>query len=289
MRNISFKSGTDRTASKAVALAGVVCIVLAACSSDSADPATSAAVSSPAAATTPPQSTPASSQPAGSADSLPSAGAATTPAVTVPATAAVDDEADKAAAEGALLVLSDFDKGWSELPSDDGETVKRIQRDVGKCAGSDEETTIDFGGGRANTGHFKSPNDDTVAEAVAFAPSIDAATQRMTGLGAPEFATCLHDVYEDAAKDLLKDSGSTLKGITVGKLNVTPAGDDTVAFRVTISASKSGLTAEIYADNVVFRSGRMVASVSVQSTFSPFDIDETERLVALAASRMTDT
>lgn len=287
MSNIWFKSGTVRTASRAVAVSGAVCIVLAACSSDAADPVATTAVSSGAAVTTAAESTAASSQPAASDGSVTSAPADTTPAATVPATAAIDAEADQAAAAATLLVLSDFNKGWSEVPGDRSENVKDVQRAVAKCAGSDEDTTIDFGGAKAEAGNFKSPNDEAVNETVSFAPSVDAATERMANLDSPEFAICIHDVYEFAARGILEDSGASLEGITIGKLNVAPVGDGTVAFRVMFSASKGGATQELYNDTVVIRSGRVVASLNFQSSFSPFEISETERLVALASGRMT--
>ena len=87
----------------------------------------------------------------------------------------------------------------------------------------------------------------------------------------------------------LLDSGAKLKSLTVAKLNVTPAGDEMVAFRVTITAGKSGLTVDLYADIIVIRSGRIIASPTFQAQFSPFDIDETERLVALAADRLPNS
>jgi hypothetical protein len=99
-------------------------------------------------------------------------------------------------------------------------------------------------------------------------------------LAAPEFATCAQPAYEKLAADVLDGSGAKLESVTVAKLNVTPAGDEMVAYRFTISAGKSGLTQELYADNIIIRSGRVIASATFQTPYSPFDIDETERLIA---------
>lgn len=209
------------------------------------------------------------------------------PESTVAATVAVDPEADQAAADAALLLLSDFEPGWSEVPRSDDETAARVGRDIAECAGSDEDEVMDFGGAKAKSGDFTSPGGDSVNNSVAVAPSLDAAAERMAVFESADFATCIHDVYEDAMKSAFDDIGATLDELTVAKLNVTPVGDKTVALRVTVSGTKDGVSEDLYTDTVLVQSGRMVTSVNFQSSFTPFDIDETERIVGLVASRMT--
>ena len=211
----------------------------------------------------------------------------TTP-VTAPAPS-IDVAADQAAAEAARLVLTDFDVGWSEVAQDkDDATDTVVKRRVAECAGVNAPTAADFGGALAETGYFTSPSGDSVAESVSFAGSLDEAVERMAHFAAPEFAACIQQVYEEFIPAKL-GSGAKLKSLTVAKLNVTPAGDEMVAFRVTITAGKSGLTVDLYADIIVIRSGRIIASPTFQAQFSPFDIDETERLVALAADRLPNS
>lgn len=70
-------------------------------------------------------------------------------------------------------------------------------------------------------------------------------------------------------------------------MNVTPAGDKLVAYRVALTAGQAGFNQELYTDSVILQSGRMLASTVSQSEFSPFNIEDTERYVALAADRMS--
>lgn len=228
---------------------GIACSMLVACGSDNSSTASSAATTS-----TPP---------------------------------VVDEEEDQAAAESALLQLSDFEPGWSEVPSSDDGDQDSMKRKIAECSGSDQDTGIDFGGALAKTGDITSPDgNQVIQETVSFASNVAAAAERMAILAAPEFAVCIRPIYEQFVEDMLEGTGTNVDRMTVGKLNVTPSGDNTVAYRITITASNGGLTQELYADIIVIQSGRALASPIFQSRNNPFSIDDTERYVALAASRL---
>ena len=78
----------------------------------------------------------------------------------------------------------------------------------------------------------------------------------------------------------------TLGDVTVARLNVFEVGDEVIAYRVTVPVNSGRSTVSVFADLVLVRSGRAVASLAFQSELSPFFIEDTERYVALAADRL---
>jgi hypothetical protein len=203
-----------------------------------------------------------------------------------PPTSSIDVEADQADAEAALLVLADFPTGWSETPESDTEAQQNVQAQIAECAGAEEPRAVDFGGASAETGTFTSPADESVEHTVGVAGSASEAEERMKGLAAPDFATCVHGVYENYFEDQPLPEDATVGELTVALLNVSPVGDETIAYRVTVPVDVGGSTVEVYADVVAVRSGRAVAGLTFGSELAPFPRDDVEKYVALAAERL---
>jgi hypothetical protein len=237
-----------------LSLVVAVCVSLAACSDDDSEPAPT----EPAATSQPPTST-------------------STP------TSAV--ESDQAAAESALLLLGDFPAGWTEVPADADEDVSR---QVAACAGVDATSSIDVGGALSRTGTFTSPAGDAVAETVTVAASTATATARVAAIADPGFASCARDVYQQWAQDNVPRDNIDVGEVTIPPLKLSKAGDDTVAYRVTIPIASNGSSlGEVYADLVVVRVGRALAGMFFQRELTPFPIDDTQHYVALAAERLS--
>ena len=283
MSSMGRRHNTGRTNLKdtlrRVSMIGIACSMLVACGGDSTEPSANQ-VSAPGTAATTADSSDDDQSPTESSDVANS----TTPP------ASVDEQADQAAAQDALLQLSDFGPGWSEVPSSDDGDQDEMKRNVAECSGSDLDTGVDFGGAIAKTGDVTSPDGEQVVQAtVSFAPSIAVASERFATIAAPEFPLCIQPIYEQFVGDLIDGTGAELDGVTIGKLNVTPVGDSTVAYRITVTASDSGLTQELYADIIVIQAGRILASLTFQSRNSPFSIADAEMYVALAAGRLPAT
>jgi len=207
-------------------------------------------------------------------------------ATTAPPDASIDPAADQDAAEDALLVLSDFPAGWSEVPdAEPTEEEADYLRRTAECIGSDRLRLIDLGGAIAATGDFTSPSEETVSETVSFAPSVAEAEDLMVRFAAPDVAECFGDVTADLVDGQLQGE-MTLGDVTVARLNVSEVGDEVVAYRVTVPVNSGGSTVDVYVDLVLVRSGRAVAGLVFQSEFSPFFIEDTERYVAVAADRL---
>ena len=216
-----------------------------------------------------------------------SSGSDSTPRVAAASDSVATDDVDQAAAEAALLKLSDFDPGWSEVPQSEDDEQAAVKRKVAKCSGSDQDSGIDFGGALATTGSITSPDGKQVIQVtVSFAPDVAAADDRMTIIAAPAFAACIQPIYEQYLDGVMEASGASLDRVTIAKLNLTPAGATTVAYRMAIVASNGALTQELYADLVVLQSGRALSSPVFQTRDAPPDTDDIEKYVALAASRL---
>ena len=220
------------------------------------------------------------------------------PALTEP-TSSIDSAADQAALEAALLVLADFPAGWSEIPlADLTDAQREPQRRNAACVGVKSPRVVDFGGAVAETGDFTNSSGEAVSETAGMASSIGEAEQRMARIAGPDVAECFRGVTRDALQGQLEDpptpaqafpEGTTLLDVTVTPLNVSPAGDEVVAYRVTVSLMlDAGTTVDLYLDLVAVRSGRAIAGLEFQSELTPFDIEDAERYIALAAERLSE-
>lgn len=92
-----------------------------------------------------------------------------------------------------------------------------MRRKVAECAGGDSDSAIEFGGAFAVTGNFTSPDgDETVQEAISFAPTDEAATERIANFAAPAFAECIQPVYEAFIKLALNGTERNLRASRSG-------------------------------------------------------------------------
>jgi hypothetical protein len=203
-----------------------------------------------------------------------------------PPDASIDPDADQVAAEHALFRLSDFPAGWSEVPDTEPTEQADYQRRTAECVGSDRSRLVDLGGANASTGVFTTPTEETISETVSFGPSVAEAEDLLGRFAAPNVAECFGDVTADLVDGRLQ-SGMTLGDVTVARLNVAEAGDQVVAYRVTIPVNNGGSTVNVYADLVLVRSGRAVAGLAFQSQSpQPFVTEVIDQYVALATEQL---
>ena len=202
-------------------------------------------------------------------------------------------EEDKAAAQSALLTLADFPSGWSEVPVED-ETDEGANSEFAACVGSDEGL-IDVGGAKASTGDFSGPDGNvTISEGVGIAQTVDEAAAQLTALEEPGVTACLQDAFRDLVSDRIKDP-STFGGtpedysvgeVTLGRLNVTPVGDQVVAFRVSVEIKSEEVSVNLFLDNVYARMGRSIVFLQFESALDPYAAEDVDQIVSLAVSRL---
>lgn len=203
--------------------------------------------------------------------------------------------ADRAAAQAALLTLSDFPAGWSEVP-DDEEDVEGADREVAACVGQTGDSIIDTGEAEASTGDFTDPEGNvTISETVGLAVSEDDATSQLAALEEPGVTGCIQSAFRDFIADEIDNpptpaeslpEGASVGDVTFGRLNVMPVGDQTVAYRATIPISVEGFTIDFYIDVVLVRVGRSLAALSIGSVLSPYPTDQLDGLLATAVERL---
>ena len=220
-----------------------------------------------------------------------------------PTTSRLGSEQDAESARTALLTLSDFGPGWSEVPvgSDDPFEDLGEERDrrLSECTGSADSGSLmaaSIGSAKAATGTFTSPDtDSTVEQSVGLAPDVASAAAGMTALEDPNLPACLQGTFLWFIQTVIDDPpdpsdtlppGASIGDVTVARLNVAQAGDQLVAFRTTIPIQISGLTVTQYFDLVFVRSGRAVSQLQFGSVFKPFEVPVLDWTTAIAANRL---
>jgi hypothetical protein len=201
-----------------------------------------------------------------------------------------DVAADAAAAEAALLTLSDFPAGWSEVPDEEDDSNQELLEQVYECLGPDAVEVINSET-EARTGSFTDPVDEsTVQEVIALAPTVESAEAYIAGGSADGVAECLTTAYREGIAQLLADAeemeGAELGEITVGALNVGEVGEDSFAYRITVPISVQGLNVDLFTDFVAVRVGRSAAGLNFLSQFDPTAIERITEYTTLAASRL---
>ena len=202
---------------------------------------------------------------------------------------------DQEAAEAALLTLADFPAGWTEEPEEDGNDLgAESRRRVTECVGGEGEELLDLGGALAESGNFRGPDNEVVEESVAVVDEA-VAEDFMARFGAAGVEECFADSMQQTMDEFVSDPpdpsatfppDATIGTVTAERLEVAPAGDELVAYRIVIPLSTQGITVDIVLDAVLVRSGRAVAAVSFQSVVSPFPSEDVEHYVDLAVERL---
>lgn len=213
---------------------------------------------------------------------------------TEPDAPATSVSAEQAAAEAALLVLSDFPVGWTAEPEEEPtEQELAYQATVAECVGG-TDNLLELGGPRARTPDFAGPDEQRVEESVTVVdPAI--AEDFLARFSAPGVEACFGDAVRTFVAENFTsgaDPSQTLPGeVTIGEVTIEvlalpPAGDEVVAYRVTIPMTVSGLSLEAFVDIVAVRSGGSIAGLTFQSLFEPFPAEDVEHYIDLAVERL---
>jgi hypothetical protein len=202
---------------------------------------------------------------------------------------AIEPEAEQQA-ESILLTLSDFPDGWrAEAAAADDEDD---QEAFNECVGADYSgfTII----GEAESDDFLMGETAVASSDVAVFESGQMATQalaeRADGLEGDKADICIPELLGELPGD------TEITGAEVGELSFTPPPgvDDAAAwqFAITIQgevgSQDEGLSVTVYADQVVFRNGDTIASVTTTDIAAPFDPELRDELVAAVAARMSE-
>jgi hypothetical protein len=204
--------------------------------------------------------------------------------------------ADREAAEAMLPTLDDLPSGWTasepawDDPADEGDDEDDIEARLDECVGVDLDAQDNP---RATSPDFHSPSDEAEASvAVSFTPSDDAAGRVLDVLNGDAFPRCMAEAVRSVTDGLAESSRSD--GVEVGEPTFErrpfeAVGDESVAFRFSISASAEGEDAVYYGDIVLVRVGRIGISAMFFSLDSPFDEALAAELMQRVAERALES
>lgn len=188
--------------------------------------------------------------------------------------------ADQRIARDARLHLSDLPPGWVSDGAASTLTADAPCPSLRRAAGAISAGTISpiFSVSTGNIGTAQ-------GEAYIYA---DAATAKhwFAEFTSRRTRACLARVLRNQLTATTRAQGIRLGPITARSLQVTPLGDQDVAFRVIVPVFRSGLSFRVDADEVFVRVGRGLEIFSLGSLGSPFDPTLETTLVKTASDRL---
>lgn len=211
---------------------------------------------------------------------------------TEPAPTIVDDAETRAAAESALLVLSDFPEGWEEQPPepDDDDFEPAFDNAPQRCRKFFEKD--EFAGTlfEIEISEFNGPDGQTVESRVTVLDSVDSADDAFD-----EMQRILQDCQESVKTALaeyyqveFQDSSSTvaLVDFSMGSIEFPQYGDQTLASRFIFAFAFEGETITSYTDLVDIRHGALVGDFTITTVTDPPDSDLAQHLAQALEPRV---
>ncbi len=204
---------------------------------------------------------------------------------------------EQAAADAALLVLSDFPTGWTEeLEAKPTEQDLAYRATLAECAGGTGDNLLDLGGPSARTPDFVGPDDERVEQTVTVVETA-VAEDLMARFVAPGADTCFRDSIveftteqfgsaDDPSQSTTAD-GVKVGDVTIEPLDLAPAGDEVAGYRITLGLSTQGLDFDAFVDVVIVRSGGTLSGFTFQSVFEPFPAADVDNYIGIVVDRMS--
>ncbi len=199
--------------------------------------------------------------------------------------------ADRLVAEAALLTLSEFPAGWSEVPNADSTASdEELDRLHAECLGGSLDEMVDTGA-QAETGTFTSPSDgSTIAEVVALAETVDAAVVAISRYGDADAIECLETAYNEVFNELVaaqvESEDFSVGEITVSSLMLAPVGDERHAFRIEVPMTVRSIPVTSDFVIVATRVDRSLAGLFFFSPDGATPIEWVNHYASQAASRL---
>jgi hypothetical protein len=202
-------------------------------------------------------------------------------------------DADRAAAQAAVLKLSDLPAGWMSRPSTATSGGDAVQAQMAACLGVDSSFFKNSDKARVQSDDFDDPTVTMeVSNTVTVTPSSTTGNSVMDVFSRPEVPGCLGQAMDQAINQQATASGSTLPaGTTIGKAQVAPesfpnVADRTTAYRVTVPVTTSGQSINITIDYVIFVKGRTGATLTLQGNGEVVPTSLAASLAQTVAGRM---
>jgi hypothetical protein len=200
---------------------------------------------------------------------------------------AQDVDADLAAAEAALLTLADLPEGWTDTPSA-GDAASDLDALLAECVGVDSVTSSDAS---AASGTFASTDNSlVVTQRVGVQATEQDARLVIASLTNPDVPGCVAAAYTELGAAALSvgavADGAEIGEVTASRLAVGAAGDATQAIRVVIPVTSSDTASQLTVDHVFARSGRSLATLTLEARADATAVETIDEVTAAAAARL---
>lgn len=205
----------------------------------------------------------------------------------------VDDAETRAAAESALLLLSDFPEGWEEQPPDpdDDDDEPDFSNAPQRCQDFFQEEELAGTLFEIEINEFHGPDGETIASRVTVFESIDSAKD-----GFDEVRRVQQDC-EEPLKDALLDyfeaisqeasTGVTVVDFSMESIEFPRYGNETLTTRFVFHLELDGEPFVIsYADIIAIRQGALVGEFAFQTVNDPPDPDLAQHLSQVLEPRL---
>jgi len=190
---------------------------------------------------------------------------------------------DKAATVRINLRATDFPEGWTSAPHqgtpDEGATTTQYQQCVGipdpATRFTADTRSLDFSKGQGTS----------ASSQVRMAKTADDASADLAAFQSAKGPECFKQTIEKLLPGRLPP-GTTVGNLSTRQLEFPPLKDGTAAFRAEFTIAVGGqVTLPVYADSIVFQSGRAEVVLNTTSTGAPFDSKLEEDLAKKMAER----
>ncbi len=212
-----------------------------------------------------------------------------------PPTPAQDGAADKAAAERAVLQLTDLPPGWrAEPPEPESPDDPDVARRLSECLRVDLALLEDENPASADSPDFEAPGQEEVQSSVGFVATTARAQELFSVLERPETPGCLAQAMSEVITRSLTrpqpgqqvPQGVTVGQVSVDRLSFPTIGERTVAFRAVIPVQAQGLRFPVYSDLVFALKGRAGAMTLFTDIGSPFPPEQAQQLTRTVVDRI---
>jgi hypothetical protein len=203
--------------------------------------------------------------------------------------------ADRAAAEAAVLKLADMPSGWTSSPVED-DASDNLNKRLADCLGVTVSELNAKSPASVDSPDFSDPDDNqTVSNTVAFLGDVGAVTRRLDLLSGPKVPACFSEAVTSEINDRIEHpespadtlpKGSKIGDATVAEMSFPNLGDRTVAYRVTVPITVSGLSIKLHLDTVAVGKGRAGVSLQFQGVGAPFPTEDAQKYAQLVLSRV---
>jgi hypothetical protein len=185
--------------------------------------------------------------------------------------------ADRALGDRALLHLADFPTGWTVSARRNEKKQPKLEQQLAACLHVAPSLVNESDPAEVRSPDFKQPRGAEISNTVTVTPTPDVAAKQFTVFTEAQTAPCLRNAIQQELRSTLSHpeagqkipAGVSFGQATVEQMSFTSVGDQSIAYRVSLSLSAKTLHLPLYFDAVLIRVGRADTALSFTSVLLP--------------------